>query len=55
MVPVPGVEKHIVGLYERRGVAVFENGETAAQLTRGSFDYINGQGPFSWIVPVYLC
>ena len=47
VVPVPDVEKHVVGVYERRGVGVFENGETAAYHTRGTFDYTNGQGPFS--------
>lgn len=24
-IPVPDVDKHVVGTYERRGVAVFEN------------------------------
>ena len=47
VVPVPDVEKHIVGVYDRRGVAVFENGETAAYHTSGTFDYTKGQGPFS--------
>ena len=46
VIPVPGVKGHVVGLYERRGVAVFEDGETASYLTRGSFDYNKGQGPF---------
>jgi len=46
VVPVPDVEKHVVGVYERRGVSVYENGETAAYHTRGTFDFTKGQGPF---------
>ena len=45
-VPVPDVEGHVVGVYERRGVAIYENGETAAYHTRGTFDFIKSQGPF---------
>ena len=44
VVPVPDMEKHFVGVYERRGVAVYENGETAAFHTRGTFDVVKGQG-----------
>ena len=44
VVPVPDVEKHVVGVYERRGVAMYENGETAAFHTRGTFDVVKGQG-----------
>jgi hypothetical protein len=43
--PVPDVKGHIVGLYERRGVAIFEN-EVAAFTTMGTLDFIKGQGPF---------
>ena len=43
---VPDVEKHVVALYERRGVAIFENGETAAYHTRGTSDLIKGLGTF---------
>jgi hypothetical protein len=46
MVPVPDVEKHAVGLFEKKGVAIYENGETAAYDTRGTFDFIKGQGPW---------
>jgi hypothetical protein len=46
VLPVPDVEKHLVGLYERKGVAIYENGETAAYQTWGTFDYTKGQGPF---------
>ncbi len=44
VIPIFDVEGHIVGIYERRGVAIFEDGEVAAYLTRGTFDYIKGQG-----------
>lgn len=46
MAPVPDVEKHAVGLFEKKGVAIYENGETAAYDTRGTFDYVKGQGQF---------
>ena len=45
-IAVPDVEKHVVVLYERRGVGIYENGETAAYHTRGTSDSIKGQGSF---------
>ena len=45
-IAVPDVEKHVVLLYERRGVAIYENGETAAYHTRGTTDAIKGEGTF---------
>ena len=45
-IAVPDVEGHSVNLYERRGVVIFENGETAAYHTYGTSDYIKGQGSF---------
>lgn len=45
--PFPDVEGHIIGFYERRGVAIFENGETGAYHTTGTFDYIKGNGEFN--------
>ena len=45
LTPVPDVKGHIVGLYERRGVAIFEN-DVAAFTTMGTLDFIKGQGPF---------
>ena len=42
-IPVPDVEKHAIGTFERRGVAIFKNGETAAYHTRGTWD---SNGPF---------
>jgi len=43
-IAVPDVEKHVLILYERRGVVIYENGEIAAYHTRGTSDLINGQG-----------
>jgi len=46
-IPVPDVEKHAIGTYERRGVAIFKNGETAAFHTRGLWDFVNHNGVFN--------
>jgi len=46
LIPVPDTEKHAVGIFERRGVAIYENGETAAYHSRGTFDFAKGSGPF---------
>lgn len=43
-IPVPDVEGHIVGVFERRGVAVSEDGEVAAYHAQASFDLIKKQG-----------
>jgi len=45
-IAVPDVEKHVVALYERRGVAIYENGETAAYHTRGMSESIKGESSF---------
>jgi hypothetical protein len=45
VIPVFDVKGHIIGVYERRGVSISENGEVAAYLNRGTFDLTNGQGP----------
>jgi hypothetical protein len=45
-IPVPDVEGHIVGFYERRGLYIFEHGEVGAFRSCGTFDYIKGQGSF---------
>ncbi len=44
IVPVPDVEKHFSGWAERRGVIIFENGETAAIQQSSTLDSISGQG-----------
>ena len=41
-VPVPDVNGHVIGVLERRGVAIYENGETAAYHSRLTFDSIKG-------------
>ena len=46
-IPVPDVEKHAIGTYERRGVAIFKNGEIAAFHTRGTWDFVDSNGPFT--------
>ena len=43
-IPIADVEKHSIGLYERRGVAIFNNGETAAYHSRGTWDHIDENG-----------
>ena len=45
-IAVPDVERHVVILYERRGVAIYENGETAAYHSRGTSDSIKGESSF---------
>ena len=45
-IAVPDVEKHVIVLYERRGVAMYENGESAAYHTRGTTNTIKGKGSF---------
>ena len=45
-IPVPDVEGHFIGMYERRGLATFEDGEVRVYHTRGTFDSIKGQGSF---------
>jgi hypothetical protein len=44
VVPVPDVENHVIGVVERRGVAIFENGETATYHAWFTLDSISGQG-----------
>ena len=36
----------LLELYERRGVAIFKNGETAAYHTRGTWDFVDKNGTF---------
>ena len=46
LITVPDVEEHVIILFERRGAAIFESGETAAYHTRGTTDSIKGHGKF---------
>jgi len=43
-VPFPDVKGHIVGVVEKRGLAVFEDGEVAAYHAQLRFDSIKQQG-----------
>jgi hypothetical protein len=46
-IPVPDVDKHAVGTYERRGVAIYKDGQTAAYHSKGTWDFIDSNGPFT--------
>ena len=43
-IPIPDMKGHIVGALERRGVAIYENGETAAYHCMITFDASKEQG-----------
>lgn len=45
-IPVPDVEGHAVGIFERKGIAIYKNGENAAYHTRGTWDFIKNNGLF---------
>jgi hypothetical protein len=44
--PVGDVEEHILGLFSRKGLASFENGEVATWTNWGTQDLVKGKGPF---------
>lgn len=44
VVPISDIKGHIIGVMERRGVAIYENWETAAYHSQIIFDSIEGQG-----------
>ena len=44
-IPVEDAKGHIVGFYERRGLVLFENGDVASMVSRGTFDWTSGNGP----------
>lgn len=46
VVPVADVPGHVCGIYERRGVVIFENGDEAAYWNCGTFDFIKKSGPY---------
>lgn len=46
IIPIEDVEGHMVGLYQRKGQALFENGEVANETTCATFDGIKGKGTF---------
>jgi len=45
IIPVGDTKGHRVGVFERRGLALFEDGEVAAYLIRGTFDFTKQGGP----------
>jgi len=46
-IPIPDVDKHAVGTYERRGVAIYKDGQTAAYHSEGTWDFVDSNGPFT--------
>ena len=44
VIPVPNMKGYLIGMLERRGVAIYENGETAAYHSLVKFDIAKGQG-----------
>ena len=46
-IPIPDMKGHVVGVLERRGVAIYENWETAAYHTAVTFDSSKAKGG-SW-------
>ncbi len=45
-IPIPGLPGRVIGFYERQGEATYEDGETAKQILRCTFDMNRGAGPF---------
>ena len=43
-IPIPDMKGHVIGVAERRGVAIYENGETATYHSTITFDSGGGQG-----------
>ena len=46
-IPIPDVDKHAVGTYERMGVAIYKDGQTAAYHSKGTWDFVDSNGPFT--------
>ncbi len=45
-IPIPGSPGRAIGFYERLGDVEYEDGETAKQVLRCTFDMVRGVGPF---------
>ncbi len=45
-IPILDTPGHIVGLFERQGEVLFEDGEKAKQILRGTIDFNRGKGTF---------
>jgi hypothetical protein len=48
VIPVPDMKGHIIGLIEKRGLAIYENGEIATYHTRATIDSTKGKGGSFW-------
>ena len=48
VIPVPDMKGHVVGLIEKRGLAIYENGEIATYHTRATIDATKGKGGSFW-------
>lgn len=46
IIPIEDVEGHMVGVYQRRGLALFDDGGVATETSCASFDGIKGKGTF---------
>ena len=47
VIPVSNMKGYLIGMLERRGVAIYENGETAAYHSQVIFDIAKGQTTWS--------
>ena len=47
IIRVPDMKGHVIGVLERRGIAIYENGETAAYHAMVSFDAFKEQATWS--------
>jgi hypothetical protein len=45
-IPIPNSPGRAIGFFERQGEVQYEDGETATQLLRCTFDMVRGQGPY---------
>jgi hypothetical protein len=43
VIKVGDVEGHIIGMFERRGLTFYEDGEVATYVSRGTFDALKGR------------
>lgn len=46
IIPIEDSEGHMIGIYQRRGLALFENGEVATETSWATFDGVKGKGTF---------
>ena len=45
-IPIPDSPGRAIGFFERQGEVTYENGETAKQTIRCTFDMVRGAGPY---------